>query len=534
MNYHTKIMLLALCITPHMLADVQVDTIIDFPLRGSSFLSFRSQSTNAAQELVGWRDLINLYGQCGWYGAFAVTPTYGQSYRPARIAEYFFGVDTFRVTGSQVPNRKDTDMLADYFGLSPDFVSTVQLVPYMTNGYVDFNIYAGYKDLFFRIHAPVVWTSTRISVKETVEQERVTIPFPPFYMASGPVAPGAASWEQALRGGITFGDVVEGINFGRISCDSQHRRGLSDIQAAFGWNFYNRDWAHMGLEVRASFPTGTRPTSNYLFEPIVGNGKHFELGIGFTSHALVWERDCYQSVSVYTDINVMHLFASRQRRSFDFIPLICPDFSNAYRTASRYILLKEFDEQGIYTGRSFPAINRTTLESKVWADVQMDLAIMIAFTSNSFGLDLGYGAWIRSREKIKLLEGLPERRYALKGIQNVTTGIGNLPSNATQSRATIYGNEFIFQAEVADLNPPVFVGTCDLDLDSAANPSTFTHKLFWNLSYAWNPTDTRSVVPFVGVGGEVDFESLRPRRYIRPNKNSVSEWLLWFKGGMGF
>jgi len=42
------------------------------------------------------------------------------------------------------------------------------------------------------------------------------------------------------------------------------------------------------------------------------------------------------------------------------------------------------------------------------------------------------------------------------------------------------------------------------------------------------------VQPFVGLGGEVEFESLRPRSAIRANQNSVSQYGIWVKGGFGF
>ena len=68
------------------------DDDLNQPLRGKTFLAPRSQSVNAARELVLWHGYINQYCQ-DFYGAFSITPEYGHSFRPERLAEYFLGVD---------------------------------------------------------------------------------------------------------------------------------------------------------------------------------------------------------------------------------------------------------------------------------------------------------------------------------------------------------------------------------------------------------------------------------------------------------
>src|SRR5436190_19165459 len=100
---------------------------INQPLHGKTFLAPRSESVNAARELVLWHRYINQYCQ-DCYGAFSVTPEYKHSFRPNRLAEYFWAVDDLVIAGSQVPNRTpEVDILGDYFGLSPSFESTVHM-----------------------------------------------------------------------------------------------------------------------------------------------------------------------------------------------------------------------------------------------------------------------------------------------------------------------------------------------------------------------------------------------------------------------
>ncbi len=493
--------------------------------RGKTFLAPRSQSVNAARELVGWHRYINQFCQ-DFYGAFSITPEYGHSFRPARLAEYFFGVDTLIVSGSQVANRNnETQFLADYFGLSPIFQSTIRMEPEIRTGLIDFDLYVGYQDYYIRVHAPVVWTKWVFKLHETIAPQVLpNVIYPPLYMDVGAVNPPAQSFEQAIAGDLTWGQVTRGIEFGRIT-GSHSKKGWAEPQIAIGWNFVNTPCQHLGINLRGSIPAGTRSEAIYLFEPILGNGHHPELGAGFTGHWLLWEKDGQQTVEIFADINLTHLFSSRQRRSFDLINPIDPTNVEFKGFATRYILAKEFNAIGQYTGNMLPVIDITTLECDVSAAIQVDAAIMVSYEYCNYTADLGYDVWFRSREMISNRDTIPNNRYALKGIQNI--GI------ATQSTATIFGNLFINQGLVADPNPPIFFNDNLIDESSAQATRGFTHKVFGNFSYSWDSCSCY-VDPFIGIGGEVEFEGLNPRHEIKANKNSISQWGIWIKGGLGF
>lgn len=507
----------------------------NLPLMGKTYLAPRSQSTNAALELVGWHRFINQYNPCdGVYGAFAITPVYTHSFRPFRLAQYFFGTDELVISGSQVPGRDNSkQILADYFGISPFYQSTVFIEPEIRTFFVDFNYYLGWGDYYFRIHAPYVNTKWDFQLCETpVSDPMPSDQFPPLYMAPGAVTAPNKSFKDALRGGVPYGEVTQGLHYGRV-CGPRTASALSEIQMALGWNFVNCPDSHAGLNIRGSIPTGTRPDAEFLFEPTVGNGHHWELGIGFTGHVLLWEKEDTQEINLFCDINITHLFPARQRRSFDLKPLIqdpCCDRENFRGFGSRYMLMKEFDENGNYTQNTIPVINQSTLECKVRVDAEFDIVIMASYSYCDLDIDLGYNAWLRMREHIRHEQTFPANRFGLKGIQNVATPFGI--SNATQSTATIRGNDFADQALVADPNPPVFILPCQIDINSAATPRQFTHKIFGNISHTWHCI--RYIEPFIGIGGEVEFEGLHSDNCLEPNKNAINQWGIWIKGGFGY
>ncbi|MCX5922163.1 MAG: hypothetical protein NTX86_02450 [Candidatus Dependentiae bacterium] len=239
---------------------------------------------------------------------------------------------------------------------------------------------------------------------------------------------------------------------------------------------------------------------------------------------MIWEKDGTQEWSFFVDANMMHICTTNQRRAFDFkINGMC----------SRYTLLKEFDDAGNYNGVCLPAINVTTLPCTVRATLQFDALVMFGYTYNEFVADIGYSAWVRTHEVICLREGLPRNRYGLKGIQNVTD-VASININTTQSTANIHGDPLDEQAIWVDTNPPVFVNTCNLDLTSAASPLVLTQKVFGHLGYSWPHYCNTNVTPFLGIGGELEFEGINERGVRHGDKNTLSQWSMWLKGGVAY
>ena len=58
----------------------------------------------------------------------------------------------------------------------------------------------------------------------------------------------------------------------------QVRNGLADIDVIVGYNWINDDCYHFGTYLQAVLPTGKKRKNLFIFSPVVGNGKHFELG----------------------------------------------------------------------------------------------------------------------------------------------------------------------------------------------------------------------------------------------------------------
>lgn len=460
-----------------------------------------------------------------FYGAIGATAEYLQSTNKRRLAEYFFGSDAIIFSGSLVTSRPIDALLADYFGLSPTFDGTLCIKPKVHTSLVDFSAYFGldnvYPGLYIRTHAPVVLTQWEVKLEETIRNDGSTTPFPAGYMTTNAINAPVKSALRPFQGDVVFGDVQEGMKFGKID-GSQTKKGISDIHFVLGWNVIRRERGHFGIYLMTAIPTGSKSCATFLFEPIVGNNHHWELGVGLSGQVLLWEKDGDQTVTIHVDANARHLFTSRQRRSFDFL---CNGFG------SRYILLKEFDQFGQYTQKSLPAINKTTLCCKVSVDFLIDGAFMASYRHTNWTVDCGYNGWIRTREKLRITGCIEKNRFGLKGLQ----GVRGVDANKTESGATVHGDVLdpAVQVATADPSPPVFIKTADLDKRSAASPFAMTHKFFGSFSYAWNNDDNQKIVPYLGVGAEWEFEGVRVEE-TRPNRNTLSQFGIWIKGGAAF
>jgi len=375
------------------------------PCQGYPYLAHRSQGVNLAREMVGWQAFMNKDCMDEIYESFYTAFEYTRTFKPDRLAEFYFGSDlvncnTLLIQGSKISNRDPRAWLADYFGLPQDFESKVSFFPRIENFIVDFGFYIGLdkwrKGLYFRVHAPIAHTRWDLNMCEhDVKKTSSPKGFADLYMwrdfdLQKQILP--SNFKDAITEPQAFGDMQESLKFGLMSDRRLTKTRPADIQIIFGYNPVLREKGHFGINLQLSCPTGNRPCARYLFEPIVGNGGHWELGGGITSSWIFW-RSCEYAdkyFGLYFDANLTHFFKTCQTRSFDF----------CCKPSCRYMLLCEMGENvnGLaggpssgdvtlaccqYKGNLIPAIHYTTLNVDVKIKIQADIALKFAYTSDN-------------------------------------------------------------------------------------------------------------------------------------------------------
>jgi hypothetical protein len=525
----------------------------------------RSQGTNTARELVGWEEFIHQYDVGEWYLTTGHVLGYYRSFHGERIAREIFGERVLRFSGSQVALRGRCELLADNFGLSPTLRGTVTVDPVIENIVWDNQFFFGLDPLrcglYLRVHMPFVYTRWDLNLCQTIE-EGTCSEFPACYMADDGV-PAQCDIIKALRGHHTFGEMQTPWKYGRIINGVQTKIGLADIDLILGYDAYQTDSSHFGVYGQLVLPTGTKFTARQLFEPLVGNARHLEMGMGISGHLVLVENDIHTNLALYIEGNVVHMCENTQMRSFDFCnngPL------------SRYMLLKELtDTEGelTYAGSLINGINFATRQVSVSIPVKGDISAKLCVRTPHMIADLGYNFYGRTAEHVCFKKTVDQRLYAIKGTEGICgleyttngmefgTFVGDVPLNSSQSHATIRRGAPTDNPQPAPASnpsdivvtpfsrqegsvegpdvlhvfisvPPKILSVADLHKASGTSPSQATHKVFGYVGYNFFDCDSYWN-PYLGIGGEIEFDALNCEE-----RSSLNQWSVWLKGGFEF
>jgi len=500
------------------------------------YLPYRSQSEDAALGLVGQTNLVHRSDMKSHYGCLAITPEYTRSFDSDKITQSLFGwwlqgCNKINITGSTVAERNEKDLLADWFYLDGGYKGSITFEPVIQNFNADISMYWGMdawaKGLYFRVHAPITWTKWDLGAcfKTTDEGALVNTRNGNTYTSLNNSEKFFCQKDVQLTTTNTIIHPLTSARFCGCSCDdAKTKTRLSDIQADFGWDFLSEPTYHLGAYVRGVVPTGNRPTGRYLFEPIIGNGHHWELGGGIQGSAVLWQNETKDRLINFTiDAHVTHLFDALQHRVFDLKNMPLSRYMNAFRSNEPELM---------------PVANLTATTINSSFAAQGEIVAMFDATFGNWSADLGYNFWARSCEKIECStwsnscygKGLIKNGYSLELIDASKWAVS--PQSTIHTYVPPTSSDVILPSEV--------------DYDSAETKG-MSHKVFGNVGYAWMDRD---VVPFVGLGGFAEFgRNEKCCCYTTSNScstsccndncscctfASLSQWGLWLKGGVSF
>lgn len=476
---------------------------------GKTFFSQRPVVSDRARLDAGIAPLQNLCDMDYVYGTFAITPAYSRTFNSNDIGTYFFFNGTNTMTFGAA-GASGVDVFARNFFLNDDFNGQVTALPSIENVIVDFDFYLGLDEwvphLYFRIHTPINWTKWNFNLEESVISGGTTIAANAFGNTTALASP-VTSLIQAYNGQTLntteFPDLKAVLGNDRVN-GAQSKTQLADIELEVGYNFICKECAYLGLSLRTIFPAGNRPNSQFLFEPVAGNGHHYEFGCGVIGYYEFWN-NCNSSLGAYLDGSLYHVFNAKQRRIFDL---------TANGVGSHNLLIKRFSSPTNYGQEMLYGPNVLTLDCNVRNDIHSDVAVWLNYCRCGFTVDLGYNLWARTKDKIQIIGVIPDDTYALAG---QTLGTGSATADNTGSTARINGTGGAPDA----VN--TFITTADLNPESAATPTSISHKLFTHVGYIWENCE---YLPFFGVGGAAEFSGKQ--------NNALNQWTVWAKGGFAF
>ncbi len=490
---------------------------------GHTFLSQHSQGNDFAKRLVGVTPqfLVPCDTDC-LNGYFGVVPSYMRSFDRDRIGTYFF----YNGTNTMTFGTEDTpgiDVFARNFFLNDQFNGVITALPKVENFVLDFQVRVNFDEwvtgIYAELYVPINWTRWAMSFDQTVNSTGQSIAADQLgntAALSSPIGDIITAYNgQTLS--ADFPDLSETLQFGRVDDDTASGRkskvSVADVELVAGYNFLCCEMYHLGVDVRGVFPTGNRPESKFLFEPIAGNGRHWAIGGSVNAHYEFWNNCCDSSFSGWLQGAVYHFFKAKQRRIFDLL-----NADGTQNVGSSRLLIKKY-ANNVYAGEVLFGPNVLALQCKVSNTVQANVIALFDYSRCGFYIDIGYEFWARTKDKIVVTQQIPANTYGVAGDSGTA---GSADVNRTASMTTISGaNAGAFDGTSNADN--VYISNNSLSIDSAVNPTAMSHKVFANISYTWDDCDYS---PFLGIGGEVEFCG---------RKNfALSQWAVWIKGGFAF
>ncbi len=305
----------------------------------------------------------------------------------------------------------------------------------------------------------------------------------------------------SLQDGLNHSDML----YGKFSPTSRSATGLDDMQLKLGWNFYRGEKFHFGLYGNVLIPTGSRPSAEYVFEPLVGN-VHWGIGAGLNTDMRIVDFK-KGTFSFQADAKYRYLFSDVERRSFDLTNGAWTRYLNVARVIGGNTLL---------TG-VVPGINYFTQDMKVTPGSRLEAMAAIHYKYSSWHAELGYNFWWRDREKVVLKDafdqaiGIPQLTAA--GVFQSVTASGSKINNHIVAGNTLSATADAAVTAVADTK---------FNLGSATHKSAMTHKLFAGVGLTGKLFDTQSMI---GFGGEYEFAD---------RNTALEQWSVWLKTGLSF
>ncbi len=431
-------------------------TIKHYPLR--------SQSYNGARLIAGGIGHVHQFDIERSYVALSATVEYNTSIRANEIAQSLFGADLIIpnenelgifegnrirtrqifVQGSDIQgaDRDSRAWLADNFYLPKDYQSLLSIKPHINNMLIDFDLYVGLdgvlRGTYIRIHGPFVHSRWTLDLVETVD-EAGTSEHPIGYFASAAIPRSllVETFESYANGAIPdelTGDaaifpagnpsisqqwdptiIFQPLKFAKMSRLNRFRNGFADLRIELGWNVWQSEERHVGIAIHAAAPTGPRNDPTFLFNPIIGNGRHWEIGGSATASRILWSGvDGANHLGFSAEANITYLLEEPEIRTFEL----------KGRPNGVYMLAAKFGANGAGlseevagfepsppdcnvkgASRQFafeyaPVANLSTMNVNIGADIQADVVLMFNITSCGFSFDLGYNFWINRGQSI--------------------------------------------------------------------------------------------------------------------------------------
>ena len=368
------------------------------------------------------------------------------------------GCNSLTNLGVNTPNNQD--IIAENFNIvtnQKNFCSVLDFKPKQTFAGVGF---AGYYQIsnstWVAFELPVIHVKNSLDFVETVT-----------YAGGGAVVQSAAATSEGFDNTPFVPDMTTAFKnpymlYGRID-GSQSHTAVAYLNLKVGYTYIYE--ADRSLQVYGGvvLPTGNKPKGIYLFEPLVGNNKHFGIILGsFFTRQFHTNRFAFD---IAVDSNTQWLFPNTQVRPIDL----------AGKPWSRYLGLYANNNQRLLDAANTTVssqmryqtwgVNLLTQEVKVNPHFTTDLVFNFSFELPHNGaFDLGFRCYWQQDEDVTLKN--PWQLGPMIG--KLSDAQVNHPGECDPVRGI--NNMFYAMTDGDASNQAVYITQDQLDLNSASQP----------------------------------------------------------------
>ena len=491
-----------------------------------NFLAVRSHNDNMAMEYTTWHKQNSKIDNDAWDGGLQVAGFYQESTNKTDLGKYFgtyhngesqdfIGVKyATSIIPTEVPLNPLYMIHSQSVDPDPRMYSYLKLRPYQQSYGIRLDYHQKMdtitKGLYFRVNAPIVKVKNCMGLGCTCTNDKQKMV--KYNKADEPWVAEATGTEVSLA------DFLAGDVCSTVTCYSQERlkkakikgcqdtTGLADIEVTMGYNFLYKDQKHLNLYGHVTIPLGTKTKGDYIFEPIVGNHRHWGAGIGVDGAFELW-KDEDMSLDLVFNVNYKYLFEATEMRTLGL--LWQGSDSEAGITKYDYIKFGWYYLGGkANTKTLFPLANELTRKVRVTPGSQMEGLVNFAFHKGNFTFDLGYNFYAREGEDVTVREW----PCALYGIARPDFCSGH------ESLFVVADDTIKIGAERTGAITKEFLTTAP-----CTSPAYVTHKVLGGAGYAMNAWDYPI---FFGLGGSWEFA--------QGSNAALDGWALWLKTGVSF
>ncbi len=517
---------------------------------GKTFFSPRPQDSNSVRRILGYFNEQN-YFESDYVNKLNITIQYQKTFNSSdKLGKWFFfnkkncmsvGIpgdgQSFDVDGSQFGLSLG---LSSTSSLAPGSIGNVCISPEIENLIFDldfhFDLCKMMCGLWTRVDIPIVQTKYDLKLTSSdcsclrkssdcgcaISQELTGNLFPAGLFSTDCTTTKSPynSICEALKGDLGFG-VIPPLECGKYPLKPLKKTGVAGIHFDVGYDFYDKDCAHLALSVHYVVPTGNRPMAKYVFEPIVGANKCWQVGAAIEAFCITETYDKKQ-IGLYLYAIGTHLYKAEQYRLFSL---------KNNGTGSQYLLLKNYDPNSITIESGERTANILCGKTKIGANFMFDGSVMIQLKGCDYFFDIGYNFWLRTKERKSedtCLRNFLKDEYSVKGNQFFSNSdefdcVPTCEYNTTTASKSTISHAAAEDVDSSGNSQPVFLTPNDINFTTPLHPGAMTHKFFAALGS--NFAFANGCPGFALISGEVEFAG---------NGASLSQWGVILQAGINY